>query len=319
MARILLTAIGSFSAGIVIESLKTQGHTVIGCDLYQKPWVADAYNVDKFYQAPNASDKEKFTAFIWEITEKEKIDLIIPLIDPEVELLAELKNDFLEKNIVLCISDESAIRLCRNKYDITQFLKQEFYGNIIPTNLLSNSGAIAFPIMIKPMLGRSSQGCEKVFDLKKFNYLKEVLIGEDHIVQPFINGSVMTVDVVRDPISDEVVCVSRRELLRNPNGAGTTVEIIENYELQRLCSLIVKKVGITGAVNLEFIEDESGAFNFLEINPRFSAGLAFSHLAGYNMTINHMNCFMGRPIEKRNRIKTMIIARKYEEYITLYR
>ena len=33
-------------------------------------------------------------------------------------------------------------------------------------------------------------------------------------------------------------------------------------------------------------------------------------------TSNHLRCFEGREIERDDRIKSMYIARKYEEYIT---
>lgn len=50
MKTVLVTAIGSFAADIVIKKMQGEGYTVIGCDIYQKEWLADAYHVDFFYQ-----------------------------------------------------------------------------------------------------------------------------------------------------------------------------------------------------------------------------------------------------------------------------
>jgi carbamoyl-phosphate synthase large subunit len=38
--KILVTAIGSFSADCVISSLKCNGHYVVGCDIYNGMWHA---------------------------------------------------------------------------------------------------------------------------------------------------------------------------------------------------------------------------------------------------------------------------------------
>ena len=46
MDTALVTAIGSFSADIVIKNLKKNGMRVVGCDIYPPEWIADAEHVD---------------------------------------------------------------------------------------------------------------------------------------------------------------------------------------------------------------------------------------------------------------------------------
>jgi carbamoyl-phosphate synthase large subunit len=316
MANILVTAIGSHSAGIVIKTLKAHGHYVVGCDIYPKEWTANAYNVNKFYQAPYASDKERYVYFIEKTCERHDIEYVFLLTDPELDLMAAEKDRFLVKGICICISDEQTIKLCRNKYRLPQFLAEQGLSNIIPTRMMSAVDKVETSVFIKPISGRSSEGCRAALNNKEYTCLKEILAGDEYIVQPFIQGNILTVDVIRAPISDEIVCIARRELLRNKSGAGTTVEIIENNELEAICISIARSTGFIGAVNLEFIETESGELFFLELNPRFSGGLVFSHLAGYDVVDNHLKCFRQKPIAPKGPIRRMIIARKYEEYIT---
>ncbi|MEI3166913.1 MAG: ATP-grasp domain-containing protein [Lachnospiraceae bacterium] len=66
--------------------------------------------------------------------------------------------------------------------------------------------------------------------------------------------------------------------------------------LEQQCRNIAKAVGIRGCVNMEFIEAdrEAGAYYFLECNPRFAGGVAFSGAAGYDMADAHIRCFTGR-------------------------
>jgi Carbamoylphosphate synthase large subunit (split gene in MJ) len=316
LANILITAIGSFSADIVIKTLKLQGHYLIGCDIYPKEWVADAYNVDEFYQAPFARDRVAYTNFIEKICKRHNIEYVLPLTDPEVDILSAEKELLKEKKVIVCVSDKETIKLCRDKLILPQFLIKQGIKNVIPTMLMSDIDEVQLPVFIKPISGRSSQGCRSVYDMKEFTFLKEILPCHEYIVQPLIQGSIITVDIVRDPVTDIVICIPRRELLRNNSGAGTTVEIIENCELEKNCIEIACKVGIVGAVNFEFIETGNNEFYFLEINPRFSGGLEFSHLAGYDVVNNHLKCFSKEPICQKKTIKRMIIARKYEEFIT---
>jgi carbamoyl-phosphate synthase large subunit len=317
-ANILVTAIGSFSADIVIKTLKGHGHYVVGCDIYPKEWIVDAFNVNQFYQAPYVNNKEEYIAFIEKICSIHKIEYIFPLTDPEVDLLSGEKERFFEKNIHVCISNAQTIKLCRDKYQLPSFLLGHGINNVIPTKYMGDVDIVELPAFIKPISGRSSEGCRAVFDEKEYAYLKDTLSRNKYIVQPYIQGNILTVDVVRDPITDMVVCIARRELLRNKSGAGTTVEIIENTELEAICISIARKVGIIGAVNFEFIETDSGEFYLLEINPRFSGGLEFSHMAGYDVVNNHLKCFIGKPVDEKGVIRKMIIARKYEEYVTQY-
>ena len=79
----LVTAIGSVAGDIVIKNLKKLGFRVIGCDIYAKEWLADAWAVDAFYQAPYATDTENYLGFMLELCRTESIDYILPLIGRE--------------------------------------------------------------------------------------------------------------------------------------------------------------------------------------------------------------------------------------------
>ena len=81
MSNILVTAIGSFSADIVINNLMNEGHKIIGCDIYDKEWVANSLFVDQFYQSPLASKQSDYIEFILNVCRIEHVEYIIPLTD----------------------------------------------------------------------------------------------------------------------------------------------------------------------------------------------------------------------------------------------
>lgn len=319
--RVLITAIGSFSTDIAIKEIHKLNFEIVGCDIYNKEWVVDASNVDYFEKAPLAIKEEEYIEFIKQLCKKYTIKYIIPTTDIEVDVLCKYKEQFKNEGVYICISNCNVIKLCRSKIQLPNRLKHICPDNLIKTQLLSEveEKNIKFPIIIKPINGRSSQGIQRIYNEKQFNYYTNICENKkDMIVQPIIEGTVVTVDVVADLKNDIAIAVPRREFLRTGNGAGTTVQVFHDDELIKLSIKIAKELKINGAINMEFIESADKQYYFLEINPRFSGGVEFTNIAGYNIITNHLRCFMDKKIEEKCEYKDLIIARKYEEYVTQY-
>ena len=316
MKTIPVTAIGSFSADAVIRTYKREGYRVVGCDIYPGQWVVNSQDVEVFYKAPYATCKEEYTGFIRQVCEEQNVDYVVPLTDVEVDVLTGLEDGELGARV--CISGREAIGLCRDKYKMEQFLKPLGICETIPGQLLSECDVetIQYPVVVKPCNGRSSQGLRMVASRERMAFVLEECGTEagNYLVQPKVEGTVVTVDVVREPETGRTVCLPRRELLRTQNGAGTSVYVFRDEGLEKQCREMAGAIGVEGCVNMEFLETEKG-FCFLECNPRFAGGVAFSCAAGYDMVRNHLRCFEGRPIDEMGEMKPQYIARRYQEYV----
>lgn len=314
----VVTAIGSFSADIVIKNLKKNGIRVIGCDIYPREWIADSENVDQFYTVPYATERERYVARILEICRREQADALLVLTDAEVDVLNDFRGDFIDEEILLCLPSAKTLALCRDKRAFAAFLKERKTGSPIPTWELAGveTGALSYPVIVKPYNGRSSQGLLVISSEEELSVFRSRVRQEEFVVQPFLQGSIITVDVVRQAARNEMAVICRKELLRTKNGAGTSVMVFRSEGLEQLCREIAEALDINGCVNFEFIESGDGSFHILECNPRFSGGVEFSCMAGYDCVTNHLRCFKGEAIEPCLNITGMYIARKYEEYIT---
>lgn len=318
--RVLVTAIGSFSADIVIKNIKKMQMFVVGCDIYPKEWVVDSKNVDRFYQAPKALDEENYVNFIINIVKNEKIRFIVPLTDVEVDVLNRNRDEIEREEVVICISNKNVIELCRDKMKLFTFLQEKHVVDTIPTYWLNsiNVSDLKYPVVSKPVDGRSSEGlryiaCEEEMQIVSQLYEKRF---KGYIIQPKIDGNIVTVDVVRCAIKKKSVILPRRELLRTKNGAGTTILTFCDKQLEKKCEILADVLGVKGCVNFEFIQGTDGHYYFLECNPRFSGGVEFSCMSGYDCVKNHINCFNNQEIDERRQYKSQYIARKYEEYVT---
>lgn len=316
MKRVLVTAIGSLSADIIIKVLHRTGYYVVGTDIYPGEWVVDSGNVDKFYRISRAAEQDAYVNQLLEICRKEKIDYIFPLTDAEIDVLNKSRGKF-DSVSKLCISDYETICICRDKRKTTDIVGPKGICPMIPDYDIADlaKGSIPFPIISKPVDGRSSLGF-KIFEEEEDFYRHcHRSDCKNYLFQPYIAGNVVTVDVVRDKKTGQCVAVARREMLRTPNGAGLSVQVFRDVQLEKDCAVLAGALGITGCVNFEFIETNEGIRYFLECNPRFSGGLEFSILSGYDFVSNHLRCFDDREIETDICVKERWIARKYEEYI----
>lgn len=309
--NILVTAIGSLSASAVINRLRQAGHKVIGCDIYPQSWIWNSALVSRFYRAPSLDDKEAYIDFISACCEEEQLDLIIPLTDPEVDLLSAQRNR-VSSGITLAIPDSHTVLLARNKLLWYQAFFSEPQIRLIPTFALDNyaPGGEKFPLIIKPCKGRSSQGIEVINSTADLAYWQRKHAGQHYLVQPLLSGEVYVVDIVRHNLHDQSVCIGRKELLRTVNGAGLTVQLCQEAALIEPALEVAARLNLNGCINLEFLKTDEG-FHLMDINPRFSAGVEFSLMAGYDMVLNHLRCFGPKKLLPVSDVSDRIFTRHY--------
>ncbi len=317
----LVTSIGSFAAEVVIDRLHAMGVTVVGCDIYACEWVADSASVDSFHQAPYTSDRQAYQAFLQDVIAAEGVSWILPLTDVDVDFFNSVREEPWLRDVLVLISPKDALDLCRDKRAMAAFLETSGSGVApIPSATLSElSGMPDLPVVVKPVDGRSSQGLHRVYTPEDWRAVEDIPDKDRYIVQPLIEGSVVPVDVVRGP-EGAVAAVPRRELLRTLNGAGTSVHVFHDAELERRCLALADELGVIGCVGFEFMEtgtdaDPDHEYYFLECNPRFNGGAKFSCMAAYDLVTNHVRAFTGQELDEMRPFRGQYIARRYVEYV----
>lgn len=310
--NILITAIGSMSADCAIKRLKESGNFVVGCDIYPGEWHSETSLCDLFYQAPLATEKQKYIDFLLDICRKHCIECLIPLTDLEIDVINEFRGAFNQSNVTLCMQSEKVLNIARNKFTLFKTFENDDLVPSVPTVMLSDTSAIInYPCVAKPYNGRSSEG---LLYIQSENQLKSIKNKDCYIVQDKIEGPIYTVDYIRSSSSGKDMAIPRVELLRTKNGAGLTVEIKNNEYIKNLVSYIGGKLDINGCVNMEFIEHNQ-KYYLIDINPRFSAGVAFSVLTGYDMINNHVRCFIDQEIDDAISLSERLMIKKYVEVV----
>lgn len=309
--KFLITAIGSMSADAVITSLRNNfpNCQIIGTDIHPRKWLYLSEKVDVFFKITK-SYKPDFITSIKSIISEYNVDYILPLTDPEVDVLSknrlQVENDLTR----LTLPNDDVVKLCRNKNSFSTKLKHNNKINLINsyTHEELSSPNFSFPVVAKPIKGRSSEGLRYIRSEIELSGLDE-----NYIIQPFIQGEIITVDFVRDTYGN-IASIPRKELIRSSNGAGLSVEIFQDSRIEVLISEIAKALNIIGCVNIEFIKSKN-RYYLMDINPRFSAGVGFSSLAGYDFISNHIKVYQGKKIDPMICIKNHIAIKHYKDYM----
>jgi len=316
-SAVLVTAIGTASATAIVTELKKAGtYTIIGTDINKEYEIATSKDVDEFFVFPSAvGDQEQYIQFVADFCKEHGIDYYFAVIDEEIENLSRHRALFESMGVTLCIPNETVVETCHFKDRFAHWAREHLTDCYIKTfDCVDQIKSEDYPIFIKPIEGRASIGCHRIEDEERLRTTIPVeAIGKTMIAQEYIEGEIITVDMVRSAKTGNHMIVQRRELLRNANGCGIAVEMIHNEKLNIICEALLNSLDLNGVVNAEFFccGDD---FKIIEVNPRFSAGAVFSCLAGCRLVQNAIAAAEGRDIVITPITHGKRFAKRYEVY-----
>ncbi|MFA9559310.1 ATP-grasp domain-containing protein [Evansella sp. AB-rgal1] len=251
------------------------------------------YEADKHFIVPRMND-EGYLATILSICKENKIKAVVSLIDPELCLLAEHKQAFLDIGTTPIVSDLDVVELCFDKYKMFEFLvhngfntvksyidKEIFYSDI-------EAGVINYPVFVKPVRGSASINISKVTSKEEIELLFSRF--DNLMIQEFMDGLEYGADVYIDLISGEPVAVFIKEKIKMRAGETDKSVSIKDEQLLDLISKFVKETGFKGIIDIDIFK-VNGEYYISEVNPRFGGGYPHAYESGVNvpeMIINNI-------------------------------
>ena len=311
--RVLVTAIGTVNGSTIIAELKKYDKNIylIGADINEKESIVSSKFVDDFYVFPSAVEKqEEYLDFVLQFCKNKNIDYIYAVIDEEV---CNFSKNFEKFNCVgtkLCLTDYNTVNICHYKNVFYKWLEDNYSDALIKTYY--NKDEITkndLPLFVKPIEGRASIGCHKIETIDELNEIDF----NNVVIQQYIEGDVYVVDVIRSRLTKEIQICQRREILRNGNGCGIAIEIVDEPELNILGKGIAEKINLNGIISIELFKYKE-MFKIIEINPRLPAGTSYSCFAGCNTVINMLRIAQNAQLLPCNVKIGARFARRYETY-----
>lgn len=312
---VLVTAIGTASSTAIITQLrKAGGYRIIGGDIFKKNQIATSKEVDEFYTFPTAiRNLDRYIDFAVDFCKEHKVDYYFATIDEEVANLSKNREKFEAIGVSLCIPNHGLVMTCHYKNAFSDWIRDNI-PEIYIKRYCNFDDITDFPVFIKPIEGRASLGCRKIDSREALEELKaEGLDAADFVIQQYVEGEIITADLVRSAKHGHARQVQRVEELRNPSGCGTAVMIIDEPKLTGICNQLMEKLDLNGVVNAEFFRNGDG-YKIIEINPRFSAGTSFSYEAGCDTASAAVDIAAGRDFVLGEPAIGMHLAKRYETY-----
>ena len=240
------------------------------------------YVADGAHVVPRA-DSPDYVDTVLKICEREAIGLCLPSIDAELEPLAARAGEFSERGITLMISPLNQVQLAGNKWRMYQFCRAHGIATprtwVDPVELLRDVGAgeVGFPLFTKPVEGAGSAYIRVVRDAAE---LDEALAARPGLmVQEFMAGEPLDVDVYIDTVSGEVCGISAKKKLRMRDGTADKSVMIEDPALTAFVLDFCRLTGFRGGLDIDLFT-VNGGYSLLEVNPRFGWAYAHSHECG---------------------------------------
>ena len=249
----------------------------------------------KSFKLPYKID-EKYVEVVYNICKKNAIDLIVPLIDPELSLLAKYKEYFLSIGTKILAPDQEVCELSYNKYEASKIMEINYIlhpRTFLPQHFEKVDEIDGELVILKPIKGSSSSNVFKIQKTKINDFIEIMHFDpKNFIIQEYINFDFeVTVDVFADSFF-QVVEMCQRKRLKVRGGEVERALTIKDKKLEELVEIITKILKLTGVFNVQFFY-KNGDYYFSEVNPRFGGGYPLSYHAGANF-IEHIANFLSQ-------------------------
>jgi carbamoyl-phosphate synthase large subunit len=272
------------------ERLRLTGE-IIGTDV---DWLAPAMHVvDRGVIVPSCRDAT-YASAVLDLCQRYQVRMVLPLIDPEIPMLARDREEFVRLGICCGVVDETAAGIAGDKWNTTRYFQQLDINT--PRSWLPHDPQwhdITFPCFVKPRTGSAGVGATRVNGPEQLAMVLSHL--SDPIVQELIDGPEITSDVICDFDGNALQVVSRQRIQVRGGEAIKSVTI-QNEQIAESCRRIAESLPARGPITVQSIFNEHGPV-FIEINARLGGGVPLAIAAGVDVPSILLSLAAGFPIE----------------------
>ncbi|MCR5209299.1 MAG: ATP-grasp domain-containing protein [Lachnospiraceae bacterium] len=283
--KILITAGGTGSAWQIAETIKkyySDSFELFITDTNEKWLVASAALADHFFTVPPVKSRG-YAAYMYDLIEKNGIDIIIPLIPWEQRFFAPDNKHFAALGIVSTAPLTVTEELLNDKNSLYGFC----VSNKIPTVRIVDIKDVSRDktYFIKSSCGFGSMGAGRVSgsDILKMDKkeIASIVIQEDCTGKGTRKGAVE--EVTAECFYDGRKChVAVRERLEAKSGVCTKAGFRNEPEIEETINKICEMVEMPKVFNIQFIR-KGKKWLVMDVNLRLAAGTGLSAAAGFDV------------------------------------
>ena len=286
MLNVLVTGVGAVIGQGIVSSLRLMSRAVRIVGLDRNANCVGRHFCDGFNVKPACDESEGGYLEFWrKFLVDEKIDIVLPGIEPDVFFLNSFRDTLSGGKAVLALNSAGLIELSRDKWLFSKSLRAGNFHSI-PTVLATSWGECLEslgdpPFLLKPRHGSGSRGIVRAAEPEDFlywtrkakdRYIAQKIIGsedEEYTVAAFGLGNGRS----------GLPIVFRRRL--SAHGNTEFAELVREPDIEEAVAQLSRYFHPVGPTNYQF-RKEKGVPYVMEINPRFSSSTSIRAGFGYN-------------------------------------
>lgn len=288
------------SAGRRVELLRAFKHAyndlglaghIIAVDI--DPLAPALQEADRPYIVPRVTEPA-YIPTLADICRREQIHLIFPLINPDVPVLGQNRQELETAGARVVVVPENAAATTADKWQTYQFLQR--LGVPTPRSWRPEdlpTADLAYPLFIKPRFGSAGKHTFKVQNERELRFFLDYVA--QPIVQEYLPGPEITNDVICD-FEGDVLAVVSRQRIEVRWGEVAKGKTIYDPDIVQYCVVIAEGLEAIGPITVQCILRDGQPY-FTEINPRFGGGVPLGIAAGVRSPHWLLALAAGLPVE----------------------
>jgi len=126
----------------------------------------------------------------------------------------------------------------------------------------------------------------------------------------YLPGKEYSVDILCD--KGKILAAVTRLRLSIFYGLAMHAQVVDEPDVQEAACELVKKLGLSYVVNVQFRRDASGVAKLMEINPRIPGTIGLTVAAGINMPYLALKIALGESFKPPQPLIGMIVLRHWD-------
>ncbi|MGI8594663.1 MAG: ATP-grasp domain-containing protein [Solirubrobacteraceae bacterium] len=246
-----------------IVSAFAEQTTTIACDL--NPLAPAQYAAQLRAEVP-PNDDPAFVAALERVCEEHGVGAIIPLIDPDIEILATARE---ERGLPAFVSDLDVARASFDKLATHELLR----GHDLPSPpTVAPGGEIDFPVVVKPRAGSLSRSVHVARDRAEAEFFT-AYVGEPVVWQRMLGGEHVSLDCLGD-LDGRCLNAIPRTMLESRGGEAVKGRIPDDPELVEVARATMDALRVRGPGMIQLFRDPDLGIGIHDVNLRFGGGFA---------------------------------------------
>lgn len=318
---LLFTSVGNEALHGFVTDLRRRAPRwrLVGVDIRED--AAGRYLCDEHLTVPRR-DAPEFLLTMRELVERFSVDLVVPLSTEDQDYFARPAIHAALAPAVVLTSSEEAVRIANRKTELFAFLADRPHllprhalvrtaeeANEAIERLVASDGAVLLKSDASTggrgmvCIGRPSHDPAPAAGRRfvPLDVWRELSAGSDalrtafapsvwgpgarwpQLANAYLPGAEYSVDVLCEEGRVHAALVRRRDAA--VGGLATTAEVVDEPDVEAAAEEIVRAVGLSHVVNVQFRRDAAGEPKLMEINPRSPGTIGLTVAAGFNLPL----------------------------------